>query len=199
MGEGERRRGAPGERGEKREAILEAALALFAELGFHGASMPQVAERARVAAGTIYLYFESKEALVNALYRRWKQELASAMMKDFPAEAPMREQLRALWQRRIAFALKHPREMAFLELHHHAPYLDEESRALERELKAPARELFERARAQEIVKPLPAEALIAIALGAMNGLFRASQEGELALTQEIIDQAEGCCWEAIRR
>jgi TetR/AcrR family transcriptional regulator, repressor of fatR-cypB operon len=51
----------------KREAILNAALQLFTEFGFHGTAMPQVAERAGVGAGTIYRYFTSKEALVNTL------------------------------------------------------------------------------------------------------------------------------------
>jgi AcrR family transcriptional regulator len=66
---------AAGARAEKRDAILAAALELFAERGFHGTSVPEIAERARVGAGTIYRYFPSKEALVNALFRAQKLEL----------------------------------------------------------------------------------------------------------------------------
>ncbi|MGZ3428822.1 MAG: helix-turn-helix domain-containing protein, partial [Polyangia bacterium] len=60
----------------KSDAILKAALELFVERGFHGTPVPLVAERAGVGAGTIYRSFESKEALVNALYQRWKQTIA---------------------------------------------------------------------------------------------------------------------------
>src|SRR5258706_3921870 len=49
--------------------ILEAALAVFAERGFAAARMTEIAERARVSKGTIYLYFESKEAVFRALVR----------------------------------------------------------------------------------------------------------------------------------
>jgi AcrR family transcriptional regulator len=49
------------------QEILEAALSVFAEKGFAAARMDDIAERARVSKGTIYLYFESKEAVFRAL------------------------------------------------------------------------------------------------------------------------------------
>lgn len=49
------------------QEILEAALSVFAERGFAAARMDDIAERARVSKGTIYLYFESKEAVFRAL------------------------------------------------------------------------------------------------------------------------------------
>jgi AcrR family transcriptional regulator len=49
------------------QEILEAALSVFAEKGFAAARMDEIASRARVSKGTIYLYFESKEAVFRAL------------------------------------------------------------------------------------------------------------------------------------
>jgi AcrR family transcriptional regulator len=49
--------------------ILEAALSVFAEKGFAAARMDDIAGRAGVSKGTIYLYFESKEAVFKALVR----------------------------------------------------------------------------------------------------------------------------------
>lgn len=51
------------------QEILEAALAVFAEKGFAAARMDDIASRARVAKGTIYLYFPSKESVFRALVR----------------------------------------------------------------------------------------------------------------------------------
>ena len=53
---------------EKREAILAAALRLIARFGLHNTPMSAVAREAAVAVGTVYLYFPSKEAMINALY-----------------------------------------------------------------------------------------------------------------------------------
>src|SRR5262249_35880068 len=53
----------------RRRTILEAALSEFAERGFAAARLDDVAARAGVAKGTLYLYFEHKEALFEELIR----------------------------------------------------------------------------------------------------------------------------------
>jgi AcrR family transcriptional regulator len=50
-----------------RNAILEAAEAVFAERGFHRARIQDVAARARIAVGTVYNHFEQKEDVLRAL------------------------------------------------------------------------------------------------------------------------------------
>jgi AcrR family transcriptional regulator len=54
---------------ERRQAILEAALAVFAEHGYEAARLDEVARRAGMAKGTLYLYFKDKEALFESLIR----------------------------------------------------------------------------------------------------------------------------------
>src|SRR5271167_2269342 len=50
-----------------RNAILDAAEAVFAERGFHGARIQDIAERARIAVGTVYNHFEQKDDVLSAL------------------------------------------------------------------------------------------------------------------------------------
>ena len=71
-------------RGEAtRRRILEAAEQVFADVGYHEASIVKVTERAGVALGTFYLYFDSKqsvfEALVIDLNARVRQSMSEAM------------------------------------------------------------------------------------------------------------------------
>jgi len=54
---------------ERKQAILNAALTVFAERGFEAARLDDVAARAGVAKGTLYLYFKDKEALFEELLR----------------------------------------------------------------------------------------------------------------------------------
>lgn len=54
---------------ERRQAILDAALTVFAERGYEAARLDDMAARAGVAKGTLYLYFKDKEALFEALVR----------------------------------------------------------------------------------------------------------------------------------
>lgn len=71
--------------------ILEAALSVFAERGFAAARMADIATRAHVSKGTIYLYFESKEAVFRALVREMlvpRLAEAANVMRDH--KGPMR-------------------------------------------------------------------------------------------------------------
>lgn len=78
--------------GDKYRRILDAAIAVIAEKGFHNSRVSDIAERADVADGTVYLYFKSKEQILmaaldgafEAFYRRAKEELASTT--DAPAK-----------------------------------------------------------------------------------------------------------------
>ena len=71
--------------GDKREQILQAAATVFAAKGFFGARVSDIAGKAKVADGTIYLYFKGKEEILAALFAlamnqfldRARSELAS--------------------------------------------------------------------------------------------------------------------------
>jgi AcrR family transcriptional regulator len=183
---------------DKRESIFAAALDLFVERGFHGTAVPDIAERAGVGAGTIYRYFENKEALVNALYQKHKGALTARVLKDFPVDKPARQMVHVLWTRLADFAREQPRAFAFLELHHHADYLDAQSQAVESRIVDLACRFLQAAQARGEVKPYAPMLLIAVLHGAFVGMLRKAWEGLLELTPEISAQAEQCAWEAIR-
>lgn len=57
--------------GNKRERIIEAAAKLFGDKGYHDTTTAEIAESAGVAAGTIYIYFSSKEELLVAVFEEF--------------------------------------------------------------------------------------------------------------------------------
>jgi TetR/AcrR family transcriptional regulator, fatty acid metabolism regulator protein len=59
---------------DKRTAILDAATVIFARRGFFGAQVADVAKAAGIAAGTVYLYFRSKDEILTSLFDRTMQE-----------------------------------------------------------------------------------------------------------------------------
>ncbi len=54
---------------ERKNQILEAAIAVFARLGFHQSRMDDIASQAGLSKGALYLYYKSKDAIVAALLR----------------------------------------------------------------------------------------------------------------------------------
>jgi AcrR family transcriptional regulator len=184
--------------GEKREDIMRAALDLFVERGFHGTSVPSVAERAHVAAGTIYHYFEGKEALANAIFQRWKHAMSAEILRDFPFQGSPREQFRSVWTRMADFAIAHPKEFAFIELHQHGSYLDADSRAIEHQTVDFGVQMVLRAQQSQALKAIEPTLLMEFSIGAFTGVFRAALGGRLPLTRETFLLAEQCGWEAVR-
>ncbi len=178
---------------------MNAALELFAERGFHGTSVAEIADRAQVGAGTIYRYFEDKEVLVNALYQHWKREMRAYVRTDLHMEAPPRQLFHDLWNRMITFSRRHTQVVKFLEFHHHAPYLDDRSRDLCDRIHEDFKGFLEQCRVQQITKEAPPEVLLAVLNGAYMGVEKARMNGEIEATPETDALAEEICWEALRR
>ena len=63
----------------RRDRILDAALEVFTEKGFHRATVAEVAEKAHVGKGTVYLYFKGKEALLVSIFDTLVDRLLSAL------------------------------------------------------------------------------------------------------------------------
>ncbi len=81
------------ETSNKRDRILSAARALFAERRFDEVSVPEIVKSAGVAQGTFYRYFTSKNALVDALTLSLGQAVVSKIKPMFETDQPFIQQL----------------------------------------------------------------------------------------------------------
>jgi AcrR family transcriptional regulator len=114
---------------DKRNAILDAATRLFAERGLVGAPTSEISKLADVAEGTLFTYFETKDDLINSLYREIKLELADAMMSDFPRKKNVRTRLRHVWDRYVNWGIANPKQRKVLAQLQVSEVLTKESRA----------------------------------------------------------------------
>ncbi|MDQ0421976.1 TetR/AcrR family transcriptional regulator [Peteryoungia aggregata LMG 23059] len=95
--------------GEKEELILEAALEVFSQRGFHGSTIDQIAEVAGMSKPNLLYYFRTKEAMHRALIDRvlenWLEPLQA-----FDAEGDPEEEIRSYIRRKLEMARDFPRE-----------------------------------------------------------------------------------------
>jgi TetR/AcrR family fatty acid metabolism transcriptional regulator len=99
------------EGGDKRRRILEAAIHVFARKGWFAARVSDVAKRAGVADGTIYLYFRNKEDLLVRLFDEVMSEHVSQGRRAIQALPSAPERLLELARRHLA-ALGANRDLA---------------------------------------------------------------------------------------
>ena len=72
------------DRAEIQTTILDAAMQVFADNGYHATTVSSVAEAAGMAKGKIYIYFKSKDALTIAIVNRHFDSISNALMGDLP-------------------------------------------------------------------------------------------------------------------
>ena len=95
---------------QKRQAILDAAVELFADRGIGHAPTSAISSAAGVAEGTLFTYFKTKDELLNELYREMRKEI-DREMADFPFSADARTRLRFVWDRFLDLAEKYPKRL----------------------------------------------------------------------------------------
>lgn len=82
---------------EVRDAILEAAFALFSTQGYAATTVPQIATRAGVSTTNCYIYFDSKLAILYAIHGPWIQRQFEALEAELARIADPRARLRRLF------------------------------------------------------------------------------------------------------
>jgi AcrR family transcriptional regulator len=142
------------EKRERRRSILQAARETFFENGFHHTTVDSVAERAEVSKGTVYLYFESKEALLAHLLLEGLENLVTELDHAYGAatDIPADEQLRALAQAYLDFFRRDPQYFPFLMA-------------------------MDRGRFQEAIPPELYEEILAASLEGLNRAVRVVERG----------------------
>ena len=179
--------------GDKYQRIIDAAIEVIAEKGFHNSRVSDIAERAEVADGTVYLYFKSKEQILmtaldsafEAFYRRAREELTASHDAPTQLRVLARLHLRELSENRsLAVVLQ-------TELRQSAKFLKEFS---QRELKGYfnlIREIIRKGQQSGSIRPDVSDKIAAACLfGALDELVTAwvlgRRESDLAAAADPV-------------
>jgi AcrR family transcriptional regulator len=150
----------------KRTALLAAATNAVALSGV-AASTIKIAKDAGVAEGTLFVYFRTKDELLNQLYLWLSFELLRFLAADYPVDAGIQEQIRHLWNRLIDWALDTPEKRKTLRQLEVSEKITEASRnasaAMSRDLQAMVMRGFETGILREQPIPYLGQTIFALA------------------------------------
>jgi AcrR family transcriptional regulator len=183
---------------EKRDAILAAALRLIARFGLHNTPMSAVARDAGVAVGTVYLYFPSKEAMINALYLNVLEDRNTSLYGGAePSDRPLTDSRDGLWQAWHALARWHldNEEASNLIAQCRASgILSGETRDFEARMDARGLVVYEAAVANGQLRSMSRYAFWALLAGPVYALVQMRDARETEITDEILRETfDGVC------
>lgn len=100
---------------DKKQQLLEAAIDLFAKEGFWNTPTSRIAKHAGVATGTLFNYFPSKDALIDAVYLHLKHEWGQHIMVGYPANGDVKACMGHVWFRHIDWGVRYPAHYSLKE------------------------------------------------------------------------------------
>ena len=93
---------------DKQKQLIEASIDLFAQEGFWNTPTSRIAKHAGVATGTLFNYFESKDVLIDAVYKQLKQEWMGYLMEGYPHAGTLKECVEHIWFRHVDWGVRFP-------------------------------------------------------------------------------------------
>ncbi|XHU85483.1 TetR/AcrR family transcriptional regulator [Peribacillus muralis] len=177
---------------------MSSALELFAERGYDATTIPMIATKAGVGAGTIYRYFENKEVLGNKIFQGYVDIFTATIKNGFPYEESIRNQFHHIFKSMVHFTNEQDQALYFIKIHSGAHFLNEESHTSFQCLLDLFKNFFDSGKERKEIKELPSSALIAIIYGAFLELQRLVRIGELVPEAKLLADVEESFWDAVR-
>lgn len=185
---------------DKRTAIMEAALKLFTERGFHGTSTAQISKDAGVATGTLFNYFPTKEDLINSLYFEVKGELSRSMGKGIETESTFQYKLRKLWSNLITWGIKNQEEFLFVGQFCTSPYITKLTREEVIKEYIFLHNLVDEGIKKGEIRDLPAELTIAMFYQGSRAVVNLLLDSDLSQDEKkIIDDGFQIIWRGLAK
>lgn len=182
----------------KRDKILSATLKLITEHGFHATPVSMIAHEAGVGAGTIYRYFDSKEAIINELYDVILTELYEATMRNIPENISVRDEFYQKWRNILNYFINNEYEGKFIAQYMASPYISrtiiEENNRRNVHLKL----LIERGIKQKEIRNMHYHTIIVYMWGTIRQLHYLHINKAINITEELLDDIYTVFWEGIR-
>ncbi|WP_118974001.1 TetR/AcrR family transcriptional regulator [Taibaiella koreensis] len=155
----------------KETAIREQAIAMIVAEGFHGLSMQKLAKAAEISPSTIYIYFDSREDLLNKLFYYVEDIFNRETLKGFDPGMGFEEGLWLQWKNRYRYAREYPLHFFFSEQFRNSPLIRHKD-IRENQFRSAMQEFVQRSEQRGEIAELPPEVFWSLAYGPFYTLLK---------------------------
>lgn len=184
---------------DKKAKVLDAALKLFVEFGFHNTPTSKIAKEAGISSGTLFYFFPTKDDLVVALYLSIKSKLGCEITESISNETSFKEILRKYYTSTLNWAKVHRDEFKFMEQFNSSPYLKKIAEDEIQKYVKPLKDLLQNAIDEGVLKKMELEILFTLISGhtfSINQYLIISEPQE-SKREQIISETFDLLWQMI--
>lgn len=184
---------------KKIEQVFSATLKLVAEMGVAGVTMRQIAKEARIATGTLYIYFKDKVELINALFEDCRTSSVNIYFKGYKEDDPFKTSFRKIWGNIFRHRIDNFDEAVFIEQCYHSPFITESKKEMSLHLLKPFYNLMERGKKEKAIKELDTFLLLIFMVGSITEVIKYTKYSNKKITEDIVENAFGICWDGLKK
>jgi AcrR family transcriptional regulator len=182
----------------KRERILLAAKRLFVKQGFHSTPTAAIAMEASVANGTLFHYFNTKEELINTLFKETNKSYFTIAAAGVDNEKNIKRKIRLLWYNTVKWAINRPQDFLFIQLYSHSPFISPLSREEISEHSGLYFDLIDQGKDKGTLKDIPTDLMYQLITYQIYGIINyLLQHKEFKHNSTYLSMAFDFCWESI--
>ena len=181
----------------KREQIMQGALELFIEQGFHGTSVQMIADRVGIAAGSLYRYFQGKEQLIHQLYRMSVEMMVEKLFHGVQLTEVNFDTYRRLWLNASSGIQSHNHVILFKDLYERSPFLTAEDKVWAQVRWQPLDDFFQAGIEIGLFRAMPPCLLGALSLATVQCVMHEHKFYDFELTDDLKEQMAAASWKAI--
>lgn len=186
----------------KRDKIIKSAMILLTKHGFHAAPMSKIADKAGVAAGTIYTYFNSKDDLIEAIFIELRNEMMNLYEKEILKADTTKDKFIIFYKSVLSYMAANPLHFRYLEQYQNSPYgisLRRDTLSGKEADPSPLSGIFREgvAKKEIEIKDLPNQVLMAHVFGPLIALARENALGFISLDEKAILLSAEAAWDSV--
>lgn len=182
----------------KVNAIHKATIGLVTKTGFSGLKMAEVAKKSRVATGTLYVYYKSKEELINDVFLVTKEEIAGAIINPDYIKETFYETFKAMWYGYFGYCLKYPEKMLFVEQFIYSGYISDVNIAKTDTYFEPLDQFLIEGQRNKHIKNIDVEIIKAHLQGSVHEIVKMKEKGDIQLEKDSMHACFNIAWDSIK-
>jgi AcrR family transcriptional regulator len=184
---------------DKKKIIINTAIQLFVEFGFHGTATSKIAQQAGVANGTLFNYFKTKDELIVTLYHTILEEMDSFIIEKMTSYSISKESFRSLFFTSLFWSLDNRMQYQYMQQFSYSPYFQQVAPSILNQEEHPLFVLIQNGIDIVLLKPMPASFIFSLVTAHINGMYNYIIANNLTneVQLELIQDAFEMLWKMI--